>query len=146
MIHLQTANDADLLAALFIADAALGDDVSMDLEAAAASHTAISLEIEQRFGEGAGDRLADYTVATHMTHAEMVQAARTETGLMVEIAKGTHSCGDGPNAKMRLVGLIRKPDVPQSARCQCGRFWLKLHNTYYESMDAATAALADTMV
>jgi hypothetical protein len=128
MQHLIEASDADILAAMFLADEERGE--CSNAPAVVSAHS-LDWEVERRFGEGALDRLSNYCTASHMTHTEMVQAARTETGLMVEIAKDAHSCGDGPNAKLKYNGEIGAPGIGQSWVCQCGHYWVKVGNTMY---------------
>lgn len=144
-MNLQTASDADILAATFLADEERGEAYPGNPVLFAAIE--LDHEIERRFGEGALDQLASYTTANHMTHVEMVQEARTETGLMVEIAKGTHSCGDGPNAKLKYNGEIGAPGIGQSWRCQCGHYWVKVGDTMYNPAEgeAPMLTLADVI-
>ena len=49
-------------------------------------------ELDRRFGDGASDRLASYYTDSHASLGDVQRMAWTETNLLVEIAKGQHTC------------------------------------------------------
>lgn len=80
MNEIKYMSDQDLLVTLFTADAKLAgyhDETPEEIVIAERSVFAISAELDRRFGDGASDRLVDFNTGWHMTHDEMIAAART---------------------------------------------------------------------
>lgn len=52
-------------------------------------------EIAARWGESAGDRLADYFANTHASYSDRLDMADWHTQLLIDIARGAHTHGHG---------------------------------------------------
>lgn len=126
-MDLKTASNADLIAALLIADDDWAEGGSRTVYW---SMEQLRAEFTNRFGDDASDLMAEYFTASHASPDDAIQMARTNTDLLVEIITDTHDCGNREGDLRRIQGSLDR------YVCRCGRIWARVGKTYYDPTQA----------